>query len=211
MGEELKTGTTTVGIKCKDGIVLAADKRATAGNLIIDKKALKVRYITDKIALTMAGTVSDVLLMIKLLKAELKLKTIRTNREANVKETANLLSNMVYNNIRKFSTIPGVSHFIVGGVDATGFHLYDLFPDGSLTEIDEYISSGSGSVFVYGVMESQFKKNMSTDEGIKLAVKAINSSIQRDNASGNGIDVTVINKEGCKRVLEKELKTSLLD
>ncbi|MBW3003572.1 proteasome subunit beta [Candidatus Woesearchaeota archaeon] len=209
MKEELKTGTTTVGIVCKEGLVLAADKRATAGNLIVDKRAKKIHEVTDRIALTMAGTVSDVLLLIKLLKAELKLKKIRTSREPNVKESANLLSNMVYNNIRKFSAIPGISHFIVGGVDMSGFHLYDLFPDGSLTEINEYISSGSGSVFVYGVMESQYKKGLSIDEGIKLAVVAINAALQRDNASGNGVDVMIINKDGCKRVLEKELNTKI--
>ncbi|MEA3429958.1 MAG: proteasome subunit beta [Nanoarchaeota archaeon] len=206
---QLKTGTTTIGILCKDGIVLAADKRATAGNLIVDKKAKKIHEISDNLALTTAGTVSDIQLIIKVLKAELKLKTIRVNRDANVKEAANLLSNMVYNNIRKFSTIPGIAHFLFGGVDASGYHLYDLFPDGSLTEIDNYISSGSGSVFVYGVMESQFKKNMTTDEGIKLAVTAINAALQRDSASGNGLDVMVIDKNGCKRVIEKELNTKI--
>jgi len=205
MDKQLKTGTTTVGIVCKDGLVLAADKRATAGNLIVDKKAIKIRSITDNIALTTAGTVSDVILLIKVLKAELRLKKIRTRREPNVKESSNLLANMVYNNIRKFSAIPGVSHFVIGGVDTTGFHLYDLFPDGSLTEVEDYISSGSGSVFVYGVMESQYKKGMSVDDGVKLAVSAINASMQRDNASGNGIDVMVIDKNGCKRVLEKEI------
>lgn len=209
MDKQLKTGTTTVGIVCKDGIVLAADKRATAGNLIVDKKAKKIHEITNKLALTTAGTVSDVQLLIKVLKAELKLKTIRVNREANTREAANLLSNMVYNNIRKFSTIPGIAHFLFGGVDSSGFHLYDLFPDGSLTKIEEFVSSGSGSVFVYGVMESQYKKGISTDEGIKLAVTAINAALQRDSASGNGIDVMVISDKGCKRVLEKELNTRI--
>jgi proteasome beta subunit len=211
MEHELKTGTTTVGLVCKDGIVLAADKRATAGTLIVDKKAQKIHEITDKLALTTAGTVSDVQLLIKLLKAELKLKTIRVNRESNTKEAANLLANMVYNNIRKFSTIPGISHFLFAGVDPTGFHLYDLFPDGSLTEVDDFISSGSGSVFVFGVLEAQYKKNLSIEDGIHLAVSAVNSAIQRDNASGNGIDVITITKNGVKRVLEKELNQTLLD
>jgi hypothetical protein len=97
---------------CKDGVVLAADRRATMGNLIADKKAQKIFQISDYIALTIAGTVSDIQLLTKLIKAELKLRTLRTGKINTVKEAVNLLSNMVYNNIRKFSLIPGISHFI---------------------------------------------------------------------------------------------------
>src|SRR3989338_8976666 len=130
--KELKTGTTTIGIVCKDGLVLSADKRATSGYLISYKKFDKIINITENIAVTVAGTVSDVQLLTKYLKAELKLKDIRTGRETTAGEAANLLANFVYNNIRKFSLIPGISHFIVGGKDSAGFHLYDLSPDGSI-------------------------------------------------------------------------------
>src|SRR3989344_5823780 len=98
--EELKTGTTTIGIVCKDGLILAADKRATSGYLISWKKFDKIINITDNIAVTVAGTVSDVQLLVKYLKAELRLKDIRTGRETTVKEAASLLANFVYNNIR---------------------------------------------------------------------------------------------------------------
>src|SRR3989338_5512868 len=164
--ELMKTGTTTVALMCKDGIVLAADKRATSGYLIANKKFEKIINISDNIAVTVAGTVSDVQLLAKYIKAELKLKQIRTDRENTVKEAANLLSMLVYNNIRKLSLIPGISHFIVGGKDEAGFHIYDLSPDGSIAEIDDYNTSGSGSVMVYGVMETLYKKNMSIDDGI---------------------------------------------
>ena len=113
----MKTGTTTVAIKCSDGVVLAADKRATAGYLVANKKVEKIVKITDNLAVTTAGTVSDIQLLIKLIRAELKLKSIRINRDLSVKEAVSLLSNMVYNNIRKFSTIPGISHVIVGRKD----------------------------------------------------------------------------------------------
>ena len=103
--ETLKTGTTTVGIVCQDGIILAADRRATAGSFIANKNALKVHQVTPNMALTTAGSVSDIQLMLKLIKAELKLKTLKTNREPNVKESANLLAGMIYGNIRKMSMI----------------------------------------------------------------------------------------------------------
>ena len=202
--KELKTGTTTIGIVCKDGLVLAADKRATSGYLISWQKFDKIIPITNTIAVTVAGTVSDVQLLVKYLKAELKLKDLRTGRDTTVKEASSLLANFVYNNIRKFSLIPGISHFIVGGVDSSGFHLYDLSPDGSIVEVDDYISSGSGSVMVFGVLETLYKKGLAVDEGVKLAAKGINAAVQRDIASGNGIDIVTITKDGIKKVFSKE-------
>jgi len=204
--ESTKTGTTTIGMVCKDGLILAADKRATSGYLIAWKKFDKIIPITENIAVTVAGTVSDVQLLTKYLKAELKLKDIRTGRETTVKEAASLLANFVYNNIRRFSVIPGISHFIVGGKDTSGFHLYDLSPDGSIVEVDDYISSGSGSVMVFGVMETLYKKGLTIDEGIKLAAKGINAAVQRDIASGNGVDIVSITKDGLKKVFSKEIE-----
>lgn len=206
---EMKTGTTTIGLVCKDGIVLAADKRATSGYLISYKRFDKIIQITDNIAVTVAGTVSDVQLLTKYLKAEIKLKDIRTGRESTVKEASSLLANFVYSNIRKFSLIPGISHFIVGGKDSSGFHLYDLSPDGSIVEVEDYISSGSGSVMVFGVLETMYKKGLGVDEGVKLAAKGVNAAVQRDIASGNGIDIVTITKDGIKKVFSKELESRI--
>jgi len=203
----MNTGTTTVGLICKDGVVLAADKRATSGYLISGKKVDKIIKITDEIAVTMAGTVSDVQLMIRLSQAELRLKRIRTGEDVTVKEAANLIARMVYSNIRKMSMIPGISHFVLGGKDSGGFYLYDLYADGSINQIDDFISSGSGSVMAYGVLETLYKKNMGTEEAVKLAVKCISAAIQRDIASGSGIDVVTITKDGVKKVITKEIDT----
>jgi proteasome beta subunit len=202
----MKTGTTTIGLVCKDGLVLAADRRATAGFFIAAKKIEKIIKITDDIAVTVAGTVSDIQLLAKLIKAELKLKEIRTGKINTVKEAANLLAGIVYSNIRKFSWIPGISHFIVGGKDMSGFHVYDLSPDGSITDVDDFVSSGSGSPMVYGVLESQYKKDITVKDGVKLAVKGINAAMQRDAASGEGIDVITITEKGVEKAFSKEIK-----
>jgi proteasome beta subunit len=207
--ENILKGTTTVGIMCKDGVVLAADKRATAGNLIVNKNAPKIQIIADNMAITTAGGVSDAQLLTKLIKAELKLKEIRSGRENSVKESANLLAGMVYSNIRKMSMIPGIAHFLLGGKDSTGQYLYDIFPDGSLTECDDYISSGSGSVMAYGVLETLYKKDMKVDDGVLLAVKSINAALQRDNATGNGIVVVTITEAGLKEVMNKDITVQL--
>ena len=209
MENKLKTGTTTVGILCKDGVVLAADKRATAGTMIVDKRADKVHILNDDFAVTWAGTVSDAQLVTKLFKAELKLKDIRTNIRPSTKEAANLLGGLLYSSIRRPSMIPGIAHFLLGGKDGSGTHLYDLYPDGSVTKITDFVSSGSGSVFALGVLETNYKQDMTTAEGTKLAIKAVNTALQRDSCSGNGIDVVVINNKEIKKVFHKELTFSL--
>ncbi|MFC1801325.1 proteasome subunit beta [Nanoarchaeota archaeon] len=204
---EMKKGTTTVGLVCKDGIILAADKRATAGTLIVDKRAKKVHKLNDESAVTIAGTVSDAQLIIKLLKAEIRLKVFRTDKKISMKETANLLAGLLYSGIRKMSMIPTIAHFLLGGHDKQGLHLYDLYPDGSVSKIRDYVSSGSGSVIAYGVLESQWKRGLSIEEGLALAVKALNAALQRDSASGNGIDVIKITTRGVERIFEQDLNT----
>ncbi|MFH1770388.1 MAG: proteasome subunit beta [archaeon] len=208
MNNTLETGTTTVGVVCKDCIVLGADKRATAGHFIASKDVEKVVPINDYMAITTAGTVSDIQLMLKLIKAELKLKEIRTNNKPSVKEGANLLAGMVYSNIRKMSMIPGISHFIFGGYDSEK-HLFDIYPDGSIANIKDFVSSGSGSVMAYGVLESSYKKDMSEEEGINIILKSLNAAIQRDSASGEGVDIYVINKKGVKIALQKKIDTRI--
>ena len=207
--ENTLKGTTTVGLVCKDGVVLAADKRATAGNLIVNKQTDKLYRISENMVVTMAGTVSDAQLLSKLIKAELQLKKMRTGQDPTVKESANLLAGMVYSNIRKMSLIPGVSHFVMGGRDNTGFYVYDIFADGSLTLCEDYISSGSGSVMAYGVLETLYNKDISVEEGVKLAIKSINAALQRDSATGNGLHIVTITEQGVNEALDKEINTGI--
>jgi proteasome beta subunit len=205
----MKTGTTTVGILCKDAVILAADKRATAGSMIVNKDIEKVVEISSQMALTTAGLVSDLQLLVKYLRAELKLKEVRTSRKPTVKEAANLLANMNYNNIRSSG---GVCHFLFAGYDdVLGGQLYDVYPDGSLTPTSKdsgFIASGSGSVFAMGLLEDSWKKEMSTEQGVDLAIRAVNVALQRDSASGEGVDVFVIDKKGIKKS-QKLLNTKL--
>ncbi len=203
--ELVKTGTTTIGIKCKDGIVLAADKRATAGHMIVDKKAEKVHIIDKKVALTIAGLVSDAQFLTKLGRAEIKLKTLKSNSEITVKEAANMMANLSYANLRKMSMVPGIVGFLVGGADNSGYHLYNIGVDGSVTEEDKFTSDGSGSVFAYGVLETLYTEDMTLDQGQELVLKALNAAMQRDSASGSGIDVVRITSAGAERVLTREV------
>lgn len=203
--EGLKTGTTTLGIVCKDGVVIAADKRATAGGFIAAKDVDKVVQINENLAITTAGSVSDIQLFIKLLRAELKLKNIKTNRSHTIKEAANLAARMVYESARQY--FPSITHFLLAGFDRQGTHLYELYPDGSMSEVKDYISSGSGSPMVFGILESQYKDTITIKEAEDLAVKAVSASIQRDSFSGNGIDVMVVTKDTIKKTVQKKMPT----
>ncbi len=205
----LKSGTTTVGLIAKDGIVLATDKRATAGYLIVDKKAKKIHKITDKIALTIAGSVSDAQKIISWLKTELKLLSLKVLRDVYVTEAAHLLANIVYYKVREFSTIESIAHFIIGGKDKDSFKLFDVFPDGSITPVDDFVSSGSGSVFAYGVLETNYNKNIKLDDAIILAAKAVNAALQRDIASGNGIEILTINDKGIEYIETEKINKLL--
>ncbi|HHI04097.1 MAG TPA: proteasome subunit beta [Candidatus Woesearchaeota archaeon] len=207
--EIMKTGTTTVAIVAKDCIVLAADKRATAGNFIAGKKVDKILPVAEKMALTTAGSVSDIQLLVKLIKAELSLRKLKNGRPNRVKEATNLVSGLVYNNIRRFTMIPGVVHFLFAGYDDTGVHLYDIYPDGSISEIDDFVASGSGGTFAFGVFDAQYKKDMTQEQAVELAIKAINSALQRDSASGDGLDVVLVNKHGVKKLMTKDLSVKI--
>jgi len=157
----------------------------------------------------MAGTASDGQMLVRMLSSEMRLKKIRIKRDMSVKEAANLMSRMVYHNIRTPSMIPGIAHFIMGGVDSEGFHLYDLFADGTISVVTDFISSGSGSVMAYGVLETIYNPELNLEEARKLAIKCVNAAVQRDIASGNGIDVYAITNEGVNKVFAEKFNTKI--
>jgi proteasome beta subunit len=209
ISDKVQKGTTTVGIFCKEGIVLAADKRASAGYMIASKDVDKIHKVSSNMAVTIAGLVSDAQLIVKLTKAELRLKKIRNQKEPSVKEAANMVGGILYQNIRKFSTVPGIVSLLLGGRDRHGYGLYELGVDGSVSEVKEFVSTGSGSMMAYGVMETLYREDLPIKEGIELATKAINAAMQRDMATGEGLDIFTITSEGAKKVVAKKVFSEL--
>jgi len=211
-----KTGTTTVGIVCKDGIVLAADTRGTYGgqggvSYIAGKEEEKIQKVNDHIIVTTAGVASDLQKVIKLTRAELRLKHLRTKQPTTIKEAANLFSNIVYQNIRQFSTILGITHFLLAGFDNKGAYLYEVHPDGYLHEIKNYSSTGSGMLQCDPILDSEYKSTISIEEGIKLAKKCINAAMKRDPASGEGMDIFVITEDKAEQVSKQRVVIELKD
>lgn len=204
----LKSGTTIVGIVCKDGVVMAADRQSTAGNIVMDKESEKIIPINNYLAISSTGMVSDIQRAVKYTAAELKLKELRAKSRPSVKQGANLLASIIYQSIRQPAMLQFIVGSIVGGFNEDGTcELYSIDPSGGIKQIKDYDANfGSGMPFVLGFLERQYKKGMSVAEGVKLAIETIKSSTQRDTGSGFGIDVYSITKDGIKKVVSQEIQ-----
>ena len=191
MEKELKTGTTTLGLVCKNSVVLAAEHRATMGTLIAHKRTQKIFKIDEHLGLTTAGLVGDAQLLSRWLTAEAELFNLKRGQEISVKAAATLMANILSG--RRY--FPYWVQLLIGGLDAEGGHVYSLDAAGGAIP-DEYITTGSGSPYVYGVLENYYKENMNPNEGVDLAIRAVHTAMKRDAASGNGVDVVLIEKKG---------------
>lgn len=202
-----KTGTTIVSILCKDGAVMGADRRVTAGNLVMSKAEQKVQQINDYLVLAWCGGAADAFLSKKVIAAELRLKELKSKSRPTVKEAANLIGMMYYKNIRSPSMIPHVVGTLVGGYNEDGsVEVYTIEPAGGVYQVKDYDANfGSGMPFVLGLLERQWKPDMSVKEGVELTIEALKSSTQRDTASGNGIDVFSITKDGIKHAVSQKI------
>jgi proteasome beta subunit len=197
---ELKTGTTTVSIVCKDGVVMATEHRATAGNMIAHKATQKLYRIDENLGLTVAGLVGDAQLLARYITAEVELYRLKRGKPMTVKGCSTLMANIVGGR----SYYPYWVQLIIGGVDEEGGHTYSIDAAGGCIG-DEYITTGSGSPFVYGVLEDHYKKGLSTEDACDLAIRGIWAAMKRDSASGNGLSVAVIDKKGFHELTEDEI------
>jgi proteasome beta subunit len=202
----VKSGTSIVGIVCKDGVILAGDRRTTAGGqIVMSKRSDKVIQINDYIAVAGTGVSSDIDLSQRVLAAELRLKDLKTKSQTTVKEAANLYGLMSYRNIRTPSMIPSMVGTLLAGVNEDGStELYTIEPAGGVYKVEDYDANfGSGMPYILGLLERQYKKDMSVKEGVELAKECIKAAMERDPASGNGIDVFAITKEGVRHVVSE--------
>jgi len=209
----LKTGTTILGIVCKDGVVMAADRQVTAGNIVISKHEKKVFPILDYLIVGGTGYAVDIQRVPKILGAELKLKELRSKSRPSVKQAASLLAQLNYSGSRNPSMIPQMAGFLLGGLNEDGTaELYSVEPIGGAYKVEDYDANfGSGMPYVLGLLERQYKKGMGVEEGVKLAIEALKSSTQRDTGSGYGIDVYTITREGIKKVVEQTIEPNYRD
>jgi len=203
MGDkETKTGTTTVGLKTSEGVVLATDMRASLGRMVSSKNVQKVEEIHPTGALTIAGSVSAAQSLISSIRAEVRLYEARRGENMSMQALSTLLGNFLR------SGAFYIVQPILGGVDDEGPHIYSIDPAGSILE-EEYTVTGSGSQYALGVLEQEYDEELSIKEAKTVAARSIQSAVERDLASGNGINVCVVTEDGVEITQHKDIEEVL--
>ena len=209
--EKLKTGTTCIGMIFDKGVILAADRRTTMGNMIASHDSVKLHKLAKNVAATHSGGVADARLHSRVFASEIKLKELETERSITVKEAAMIATNAQYRHIRTPTTIEPIVGYIVGGVDKKGPSLFEVGPDGTLTESKNFTCNGSGSIFIKSLLQAGYKQNISEKEAIELVEKSVVSAMYNDSASGGGIVMYVITKDGIEEVSRKVVRSELVN
>ncbi|MDR0508797.1 MAG: proteasome subunit beta [Candidatus Methanoplasma sp.] len=194
----LKTGTTTIGMKIKDGVILASDQRATMGNIIAHSDVQKVYQLADNLGMTIAGVVGDAQLMVRFIQSEVSIYSMKKGSPMSVKAAATLVGNVMRNGF--------YLGLIVAGSDMTGGHVFSVDAAGGYIE-DDFVSIGSGSTFAMGSLEASYKKSMTKKEAIDVVITAFNSSRKRDSASGDGMLISYIGPKGYEEIPHDQIKT----
>jgi len=197
-------GTTTIGVVCKDGVILASDTRVTMGFYVAHKHGKKIYKIDDHLAMTISGTVADAQRTVDVLTANAQLYKLEKGRPMPVSSAARFIANLLFS--ARYA--PLVTQVLIGGLDDTGSRVFSLDPLGSLTE-EKYVATGSGSPIAYGVLEDRYKEEVSVKELLPVIVKAVGSAMKRDAASGDSFNVTIIDETGYRELTEEEKKQLL--
>lgn len=197
-------GTTTIGIVCKNGVVLASDTRVTMGSYVAHKRGKKIYRIADHLAMTISGSVADAQRTVDVLTANAQLYKLNIGRPMPISSAARLIANLLFSS----RYAPLIAQVLIGGVDDTGPHVFSLDPFGSLTE-EKCVATGSGSPIAYGVLEDKFKEDMSAEQILPVIVKAVGSAMKRDAASGDSFNIAVIDEKGYRELTEGEKKELL--
>jgi len=192
-------GTTTVGVVCRDGIILASDTRVTMGYFVAHHKGKKIYQIDEHLAMTIAGNVADAQKAVDIIKANAQLYRLSYERLMPVNTAARVLANLLFS----VRYAPLATQVLVGGVDNSGPHVYSIDPFGSVTE-EKCVSTGSGSPIVYGILEDKYKEGVTIKEFTSVVVKAVKAAMKRDTASGDSFDVVIIDENGVKELGDKE-------
>jgi len=199
-------GTTTIGVVCKDGTILASDTRATMGFYVAHKNTRKIYKIDDHLAMTIAGSVADAQRAVDILTANAQLYKLNIGRPLPVSSAARLVSNLLFS--ARYA--PLQTQVLIGGLDDTGPHIFSIDPLGSLTE-EKCVSTGSGSPIAYGILEDRYEEGLSVKEFLPIIVKAVNSAMKRDAGSGDSFNVAVIDEKGYRELTDAEKKKLLTD
>lgn len=203
--DQIKKGTTTCAITCNDGVVLAADTRASAGLFIADRHVMKIQKVDDHLGMTIAGGVADAQNLVDTMRYNSNIYRLSRKEPIPVGSAARLCSNILFNQ-RYF---PYYVQIIMAGFDHREKEgkIYNIDLFGSITT-EKFISTGSGSPVAYGYLESEYKDGISVNNAYKIAIQSIAAAIRRNAGTGDSINAVIIDKNGY-RELTKEEKDSV--
>ncbi|MFB5611538.1 MAG: archaeal proteasome endopeptidase complex subunit beta [Nitrosopumilaceae archaeon] len=202
--EKILHGTTTVGIKAKDGVVLCADMRASAGYFIANNNTMKIQKIDEHAGMTMAGGVADAQNITDILRYHANIHRIQKQEPIPIKSLTRLTS-LIFHQNRGY---PFIADILVGGYDNTGPALFNIDMFGSVEE-KTYVTTGSGSPVAYGLLEEEYRDDLTVEEAKVIALRAVKAAITRNIGTGDGINVSIIDKDGF-RLLTKEQKKAII-
>jgi len=185
-------GATAVGITYDKGVVFASERRIAYGNFVVSKTTKKTFVITPYVGAACAGLVADMQILSLQIAALAKIRRMEIKRDVPPNTIAKMMSNMMYE--RRF--FPLLTQVIVGGLVDSPV-IFTLDPLGSVLP-DDYAAVGTGAEMALGILDQQYKKELNEAEATDLAVKSVRAAIMRDSASGDNIDVLVIDKNGIK-------------
>ena len=202
--EKILHGTTTVGIKAKDGVVLCADMRASAGYFIANNNTMKIQKIDAHAGMTMAGGVADAQNITDVLRYHANIHRIQNQEPIPIKSLTRLTS-LIFHQNRGY---PFMADILVGGFDNYGPALFNIDMFGSVEE-KSYVTTGSGSPVAYGLLEEEYKEDVTVEEAKTIALRAVKAAITRNIGTGDGINVAIIDKNGF-RLLNNEQKKAII-
>jgi len=197
--ELILKGTTTVGVNCRDGVILASDTRVTMGFFVAHHKGKKIYQVDDHLAMTISGNVADAQRTVEILKVNAQLYRLNTARPMPVSSAARLIANLLFSS----RYAPLIAQVLIGGIDDAGPHVFSIDPFGSITE-EKCVATGSGSPIAYGVLEDKYKQDAAIKDMLPIVVRAVDSAMKRDAASGDSFDISIIDKKGYRELTEKE-------
>jgi len=199
-------GTTTIGVVCKDGVILASDTRVTMGFYVASKQGKKIYKIDDHLAMTIAGSLADAQRIVDVLTANAQLYKLNMGRPMPINSAARYVANILFS----ARYVPLQTEALIGGMDDSGPHVFRLDPFGTVTE-EKCVSTGSGSPVAYGVLEDKYKEGVSTKELLPVIAKAVDAAMKRNAGTGDSFNIAVIDQKGYRELTDEAKKKLLAD
>ena len=200
--EKILHGTTTVGIKTDNAVVLCADMRASAGYFVANNNTMKIQRIDQHAGLTLAGGVADAQNIVEILRYHSNLHRVDKQESIPIRSLARLCS-LIFHQNRGY---PFMADILIGGYDQDGPSLFNIDMFGSV-EPKQFVTTGSGSPVAYGLLEEEYRPDLDTQEAKTVALRAVKAAIVRNIGTGDGINIAVIDADGFRLLSEERKKT----